>query len=246
MATSTSEKLQIKFATLVSVFALFLAITGGTYAVAQGPLPDLTDVSAAPVGTVAPFAGSTEPPGWLFADGSAVSRTAYSELFAVIGTTYGSGDGSTTFNIPDLRGRVAVDKGTQANVDTLGDSEGLAVSSRQPNHSHTVNSHTHTAPAHYHGPGSLALAYASSIVFSNTTDAGGYGASFDQIRSAAPNGAGTGRPNPITAGFSGSVGATGGSNGDSTMTSGSASPGTDMQGPAFLTLNYIIHAKPAP
>ena len=60
-----------------------------------------------PPGTVAAFAGSTAPAGWLLCDGSAVSRTAYADLFAVIGTTYGAGNGSTTFALPDLRGRVA-------------------------------------------------------------------------------------------------------------------------------------------
>lgn len=54
------------------------------------------------VGAVIAFAGSTSPAGWLLCDGSAVSRTDYAALFAVIGTTYGSGDGSTTFNLPNL------------------------------------------------------------------------------------------------------------------------------------------------
>lgn len=70
-------------------------------------------------GTVLPFAGSTAPDGWLLCFGQAVSRTTYAPLFAVIGTTYGTGDGSTTFNLPDLRGRVAAGKdnmgGTAAN-----------------------------------------------------------------------------------------------------------------------------------
>ena len=55
-----------------------------------------------PVGVVQAFAGSTTPDGWLLCDGSAVSRTDYAALFAVIGTTYGTGDGSTTFNLPNL------------------------------------------------------------------------------------------------------------------------------------------------
>ena len=57
--------------------------------------------AAVKTGCVLPFAGSTAPDGYLICDGSAVSRTTYSALFAVIGTTYGTGDGSTTFNIPD-------------------------------------------------------------------------------------------------------------------------------------------------
>ena len=60
-----------------------------------------------PPGMLAPYAGKTAPEGWLLCDGSAVSRTTYADLFAVIGTTYGAGNGSTTFALPDLRGRVA-------------------------------------------------------------------------------------------------------------------------------------------
>ena len=66
-----------------------------------------------PTGMVVPYAGAAAPDGWLLCQGQAVSRTTYAQLFSVIGTTYGSGDGSTTFNLPDMRGRVAV--GSDAN-----------------------------------------------------------------------------------------------------------------------------------
>lgn len=59
----------------------------------------------APTGTIAPYAGSTSPTGYLLCYGQAISRTTFADLFAIVGTTYGIGDGSTTFNIPDLRGR---------------------------------------------------------------------------------------------------------------------------------------------
>lgn len=59
-----------------------------------------------PSGAVMPYAGSAAPEGWLLCDGSAVSRTTYAKLFAAIGTTYGTGDGSKTFTLPDMRGRV--------------------------------------------------------------------------------------------------------------------------------------------
>jgi phage-related tail fiber protein len=58
----------------------------------------------APSGLVAPFARNTAPTGWLKANGAAVSRVTYADLFAAIGTTFGAGDGFTTFNLPDLRG----------------------------------------------------------------------------------------------------------------------------------------------
>lgn len=71
-------------------------------------------VPVMPVGCVIPFAGAAAPTGWLLCQGQAISRTTYAQLFSVIGTTYGSGDGKTTFNLPDMRGRVAV--GSDANL----------------------------------------------------------------------------------------------------------------------------------
>lgn len=69
---------------------------------------------AAPVGTVTQYAGSSAPTGYLLCDGSAVSRSTYADLFTILSTTYGAGDGSTTFNLPDLRGRVPMGAGTGA------------------------------------------------------------------------------------------------------------------------------------
>lgn len=63
------------------------------------------NVGLAPSGTLVAYAGNSEPNGYLFCNGQEVSRSIYADLFAVIGTTYGSGNGSTTFNVPDLRGR---------------------------------------------------------------------------------------------------------------------------------------------
>lgn len=75
-----------------------------------------------PVGVINPYAGSTAPTGWLLCSNQPVSRTTYSALFAVIGTTYGSGDGSTTFNVPDLRGR------TVAGLDNMGGTDAARLS----------------------------------------------------------------------------------------------------------------------
>jgi len=100
-----------------------------------------------PTGAVmvyAPFGatGQTMPEGFLECDGSAVSRTTYSDLFNLIGTTYGTGDGSTTFNIPDLGGRVPLGAGTGSGLTTrtLGSTGGSStVTIGTPVfHSHTV------------------------------------------------------------------------------------------------------------
>jgi microcystin-dependent protein len=76
---------------------------------------------AFPTGSMFPFAGATAPAvtiggvaAWLLCNGAAVSRTDFADLFAVLGSTYGAGDGSTTFNLPDLRGRVPIGAGTGA------------------------------------------------------------------------------------------------------------------------------------
>lgn len=71
---------------------------------------------SAPVGTIVMFGGAAAPTGWLLCDNSAISRTTYSALFAVISTTYGTGDGSTTFNVPDMRGIFPRGAGTSAKL----------------------------------------------------------------------------------------------------------------------------------
>lgn len=113
-------------------------------------------------GMLMPFAGSAAPSGWLLCAGQAVSRTTYAALFAAIGTAYGNGDSTTTFNLPDLRGRVpaGVDNmnGTAANRvtnggsgitgTTLGASGGAEThtltTAQMPSHSHTVNDSGHS------------------------------------------------------------------------------------------------------
>ena len=91
-----------------------------------------------------PFAGTTAPQGCLFCDGSAVSRTTYAALFEVIGTTYGEGDGSTTFNIPDLSGRVVIGVSNTHALGTTGGSETVTLTADQmPAHTHVVPQHGH-------------------------------------------------------------------------------------------------------
>ena len=74
--------------------------------------------SDTPVGTILGYGGASAPSGWLLCDGSAVSRTAYAELWGVVGTTYGSGDGSTTFNVPDTTGFIIYAQSISSRVAT--------------------------------------------------------------------------------------------------------------------------------
>jgi len=100
-----------------------------------------------PPGIILPYAGTAAPDGALLCQGQAVSRTTYDRLYALIANTYGAGDGSTTFNVPDLQGRIPVGKGSGAGTTALGANEGLALASRRPHHRHTVtDSHVHIQP----------------------------------------------------------------------------------------------------
>ena len=102
-----------------------------------------SSVTLIPTGMIAPFAMSTAPTGWIECDGSAVSRTTYADLFTALGTTHGSGDGSSTFNVPDLRGEFIRGwdngKGTDSGR-TFGSSQTDAFQAHK---------HTYTTPSNY-------------------------------------------------------------------------------------------------
>lgn len=102
-----------------------------------------------PSGMIQPTALAAAPAGWLLCDGSAVSRTTYAALFAAIGTTYGVGNGSTTFNVPNLKGRVPVGIDTgQTEFDVRGETGGAKThtltSAEMPAHIHTFPEDGHT------------------------------------------------------------------------------------------------------
>lgn len=78
-----------------------------------------------PIGTIKMYGGKTAPDGYMFANGQAISRTTYSDLFAIYGTTFGAGDGSTTFNLPNLNGRTPVGlKASDSDFNTIGKTGG--------------------------------------------------------------------------------------------------------------------------
>jgi len=94
--------------------------TAGQYLTSQAGSAAMTwSTPTTPIGAGMEYWGTSAPALWIFAYGQAISRTTYAALFAVMGTTYGTGDGSTTFNVPDMRGRTAIGKdnmgGTPAN-----------------------------------------------------------------------------------------------------------------------------------
>ncbi len=103
-----------------------------------------------PAGVVLPYAAGSVPDGWLGCNGAAVSRTTYADLFTAIGTNYGSGDGATTFNVPDLQGRTAIGAGQGAGLTNrvpgqkIGEENHTLTPTEMPSHTHslTMNSDT--------------------------------------------------------------------------------------------------------
>jgi microcystin-dependent protein len=136
-------------------------LSGNSVILVQGGV-DVGAIAANPVGTVIDYAGGTAPGGWLLCYGQAVSRTTYALLFTAIGTNWGVGDGVTTFNVPDLRGRGTYGKddmgGSAANritnavsgvvgttLGATGGNEGHTLSTAEmPVHNHTDSGHAHT------------------------------------------------------------------------------------------------------
>jgi len=136
-------------------------------------------------GTLAPFAGGTIPAGWLSCAGQAVSRSTYAALFLAIGTAHGAGDGATTFNVPDLRGRAVFGKddmnGIAANRLTIGGSGINGATLGGVGGGETVTLNTTQMPSHAHDKGNYgngniaagAVIFVSNGSGQNTTSQGG-------------------------------------------------------------------------
>lgn len=126
-----------------------------------------------PTGSVLAFSGSSAPTNFLLCDGSAVSRSTYAALFSLVGTTYGVGDGSTTFNVPNLKGRTIIGVDSGAAVLTaaptrgtaLGEEKHTLITGELPVHTHTINDtgHTHTVSGTNNGGAPPANVVSSGI-----------------------------------------------------------------------------------
>jgi microcystin-dependent protein len=203
-----------------------------------------------PVGALQLYAGSSTPTGWLLCDGTAYSRATYASLFALISTTYGTGDGSSTFNVPDFRGRSPIGVGTgsgltaRALAATVGVETHPLVLAELPSHNHTAtdSGHTHTGTTgnqsvgHTHivinsGGGQIGRAAQGfsaigggyqGLLIIRGSDTGSYVTSF---------GVGTNHTHTITA-------PSASSNVSTTSSNGSGTAHNNMQ--PSLVLNYII------
>lgn len=140
-------------------------------------MPILGGGSAIRAGSIDSWPSDTIPAGWLKCNGAAVSRTLYAALFNVIGTTYGAGDGSTTFNVPDMRGEFLRGLDDGRGVDT-GRTIGSAQAADFASHGHSGSTDTHGGHSHAQfsniGGGSVgAGGYSSSASANGTTGSAG-------------------------------------------------------------------------
>lgn len=156
----------VAYATDTSTLAATAAGTSGQVLQSNGAsAPSWATLTGIPAGAVGNFAMNTAPTGWLKANGAAVSRSTYATLFAAIGTTFGAGDGSTTFNVPDLRGEFIRGWDDARGVDT-GRVFGSAQLDQFQGHGHTLTGRQHAA-----GSGSYNefADTGAAEVYSNTT-----------------------------------------------------------------------------
>lgn len=182
-----------------------------------------------PSGTMLQYAGTAPPNGWLLCDGSAVSRASYAGLFAVLGTAYGSGNGTTTFNLPDFRGRVPVglDNMGGASANRVTASQADALGGAGGNESQTLSGSVELSGS----VGSTTLSESQmpshTHVYSketNFTGSGGFGGGASQVQATSTT-------------------STGGSASHSHSFSGSGSlSGSLSVTQPWLAVNYIIKA----
>jgi microcystin-dependent protein len=199
-----------------------------------------------PPDAVIAIAGATAPTGWALCDGAAYSRTLYPATFARIGIVYGAGNGSTTFNVPDLRNRFIAGKGTAAWSDTLNEAndasrkDAVAVTHTHTSadHSHNVSGNTSMDGSHSHAGNGNGFVYWSTVYGSGAAawpESGSVWALSWQTHTQS-----AGSHNHSWSGTSG--GANSGA-GNTTNSHTPSATGVDANLPPYRTLNYAIRLR---
>lgn len=226
-AATTASSLTVNGATQVNGD---LTVTG-TATISGG-------ISALPAGAVVPYAAGSAPTGFLVCDGTAVSRTTYSTLFGIIGETFGAGDGSTTFNLPNLEGRFPMGVDTSNALATTGGGTATLTEANLPAHTH--DSGTLKAREHKHHTvvgltGNDDLSSSNSVVEVRSGSSNNY---YYGLRSNGSSAANRGlTSDPIEDGSNVN------SDGEVDVFGSSGSVGSDTAfnvTPAFIALKYII------
>lgn len=198
-----------------------------------------------PIGTMLPFAGASTPAGgqWLLCNGSAVSRSTYAGLFAVCGTTYGAGNGTTTFNLPNLVDRLPMGAGSTYGRGSTSSGSVTLSTSNMPSHNHSVSGTADSGGSHGHS-----LSGSVGSVGDHTHGVGNQSTRSDILAgggtTTASNGSGsTGSAGGHSHSLSGSADSGGGHTHSLSGTVGSSGSGTSFTptGP-YLALTYIIRA----
>ena len=200
---------------------------GTTEGLNQQLKSDIVGVAAkvVPVGALFMWPTATAPSGYVLCNGAAVSRADYASLFTVIGVTFGTGNGSTTFNVPDMRQRFPLGVAASGTGSTLA-GRGCLI-----DHTHTGPSHAHTSTGHIHGIAGVTTtagtAHSHSIASAGLVD-GGATTNFGVLTTGSESTHTHGTPSSST---------------DSTTPGDTGAAGTGATGtanPPFLAVNYII------
>jgi microcystin-dependent protein len=204
-----------------------------------------------PSGMMSDYAGAVPPSGWLICDGSAISRAAFGNLFAIIGTTYGAGNGSTTYNLPDCRGRTTIGFGqgpglTNRGLGGAGGAEAHSITVAElPPHNHQVSDpgHGHNINDPHHSHSITDNGHNHAYILANTLPQNGPGVSntHDQQPPYYNNVAGfteTSRTNIGIVAAATGIGIIASGTGIGTLNTGSGAAMSLMQ--PFLTINKII------
>jgi microcystin-dependent protein len=161
---------------------------------------NLTGIEGIPTATIVPWSSASVPTGFLECNGQAVSRSTYADLFAIVATTYGSGDGASTFNVPDLQDNVAVGKSPNKALASTGGANTVPVTASGNVGGSTANatlstgqlaSHSHGVTVYTRGP----LSFSRVAV--------GYNNNFSGTANTNNQGSGTGHSHNMSATFSG-------------------------------------------
>ena len=159
---------------------------------------NLTGIEGIPTATIVPWSSASVPTGFLECDGTAVSRSTYSALFAIIGTTYGAGDGASTFNVPDLQDNVAVGKSNNKALASTGGANTVTSSGNVGGSTGNASLSTSQLASHSHNvPGANQFS-AGNKINANSNISG-------RNNNSGSAGSGSGHSHNMSANFSGNA-----------------------------------------